>query len=75
MNWNTLTTSSCQFRDAVTEFAQKEVAPRAEEVDKTNTFPAVSTINLLTPASDSIISIGSLGEIRNHGSSWYYSVA
>ncbi|KAJ3498458.1 hypothetical protein NLJ89_g10218 [Agrocybe chaxingu] len=35
-----LTEEETEFRDAVTEFAQKEVAPRAAEVDKTNTFPA-----------------------------------
>ncbi|KAH9950305.1 acyl-CoA dehydrogenase NM domain-like protein [Amylocystis lapponica] len=28
-----------EFRNAVTEFAQREVAPRAEEVDKSNAFP------------------------------------
>ncbi|MGD8429887.1 MAG: isovaleryl-CoA dehydrogenase [Ectothiorhodospiraceae bacterium] len=27
------------LRDAVREFAQKEIAPRAEEIDRTNTFP------------------------------------
>ncbi|KAG6833670.1 hypothetical protein H0H87_002866 [Tephrocybe sp. NHM501043] len=31
-----------EFRNAVVEFAQKEVAPRAAEIDKTNAFPAVS---------------------------------
>jgi hypothetical protein len=30
-----------KFRNAVTEFAQKEIAPRAAEIDKTNTFPTV----------------------------------
>ena len=36
----------CQFRDAVTQFAEAEVAPRADEVDKTNTFPIVSSVVL-----------------------------
>lgn len=31
-----------KFRGAVVEFAEKEVAPRAAEIDKTNTFPSVS---------------------------------
>ncbi|KAI0345288.1 acyl-CoA dehydrogenase NM domain-like protein [Trametopsis cervina] len=35
-----LTEEQAEFRSAVTEFAQKEVAPRAAEIDKTNTFPA-----------------------------------
>ncbi|CAA7271605.1 unnamed protein product [Cyclocybe aegerita] len=35
-----LTEEETEFRDAVTEFAQKEIAPRAAETDKTNTFPA-----------------------------------
>ncbi|RDB21528.1 Isovaleryl-CoA dehydrogenase, mitochondrial [Hypsizygus marmoreus] len=35
-----LTEDEAEFRNAVTEFAQKEVAPRAAEIDKTNTFPA-----------------------------------
>lgn len=30
-----------KFREAVREFAQKEVAPRAAEVDKSNNFPSV----------------------------------
>lgn len=30
-----------QFRNAVAEFAQREVAPRAAEIDKSNNFPAV----------------------------------
>ncbi|KAF9469244.1 isovaleryl-CoA-dehydrogenase [Collybia nuda] len=34
-----LTEEEAEFRNAVTEFAQKEVAPRAAEIDKTNTFP------------------------------------
>jgi len=35
-----LTEEEAEFRNAVNDFAQKEIAPRAEEVDKTNTFPA-----------------------------------
>ncbi|KAI0705911.1 acyl-CoA dehydrogenase/oxidase [Cytidiella melzeri] len=35
-----LTEEQTEFRDAVTEFAKKEVAPRAAEIDKTNTFPS-----------------------------------
>ncbi|KAF8891188.1 acyl-CoA dehydrogenase NM domain-like protein [Infundibulicybe gibba] len=34
-----LSEEEAEFRNAVTEFAQKEVAPRAAEIDKTNTFP------------------------------------
>ncbi|KAF9473783.1 acyl-CoA dehydrogenase NM domain-like protein [Pholiota conissans] len=34
-----LTEEEAEFRNAITEFALKEVAPRAAEVDKTNTFP------------------------------------
>jgi isovaleryl-CoA dehydrogenase len=30
-----------QFRNAVDEFAQREVAPRAAEIDKSNNFPNV----------------------------------
>ncbi|KAF7295564.1 Isovaleryl-CoA dehydrogenase [Mycena indigotica] len=36
-----LTNEEAEFRTAVTEFAAKEVAPRAAEIDKTNTFPSV----------------------------------
>ncbi|KAH8099545.1 acyl-CoA dehydrogenase NM domain-like protein [Cristinia sonorae] len=35
-----LTEAQAEFRNAVTEFAQKEVAPLAAEVDKSNNFPA-----------------------------------
>ncbi|TFK30039.1 isovaleryl-CoA dehydrogenase [Coprinopsis marcescibilis] len=35
-----LTEDEVEFRNAVTEFAQKEIAPRAAEIDKTNTFPS-----------------------------------
>ncbi|KAH6918459.1 isovaleryl-CoA dehydrogenase [Coprinopsis sp. MPI-PUGE-AT-0042] len=35
-----LTDEEAEFRNAVVDFAQKEIAPRAEEVDKTNTFPS-----------------------------------
>ncbi|KZT69785.1 acyl-CoA dehydrogenase NM domain-like protein [Daedalea quercina L-15889] len=34
-----LTEEQAEFRDAIMAFAQKEVAPRAAEIDKTNTFP------------------------------------
>jgi isovaleryl-CoA dehydrogenase len=30
-----------QFRDAVTQFAEKEISPRAAEIDKSNNFPSV----------------------------------
>ncbi|KAG2019978.1 acyl-CoA dehydrogenase [Coprinopsis cinerea AmutBmut pab1-1] len=35
-----LTEEEAEFRNAVNDFAQKEIAPRAEEIDKTNTFPS-----------------------------------
>lgn len=35
-----LTDEETEFRNAVHDFAQKEIAPRAEQIDKTNTFPA-----------------------------------
>lgn len=35
-----LTDEEIEFRNAVTEFAEKEIAPRAAEIDKTNTFPS-----------------------------------
>lgn len=35
-----LTDEEIEFRNAVTDFAEKEIAPRASEIDKTNTFPA-----------------------------------
>ncbi|KAF8163414.1 isovaleryl-CoA dehydrogenase [Crassisporium funariophilum] len=35
-----LTDEEAEFRNAVVDFAGKEVAPRAAEIDKTNTFPA-----------------------------------
>lgn len=31
-----------QFRNAVADFAQKEIAPRAAEVDRSNNFPMVN---------------------------------
>ncbi|KAF8315208.1 acyl-CoA dehydrogenase NM domain-like protein [Clavulina sp. PMI_390] len=34
-----LTDEQLEFKDAVQTFAQKEIAPRAAEIDKTNTFP------------------------------------
>ncbi|KAJ7766757.1 acyl-CoA dehydrogenase NM domain-like protein [Mycena metata] len=34
-----LTDEEAEFRNAVDEFASKEVAPRAAEIDKSNTFP------------------------------------
>lgn len=34
-----LSEEQAEFRDAVTEFAQREVAPRAAEIDKSNNFP------------------------------------
>ncbi|KAJ7217063.1 acyl-CoA dehydrogenase NM domain-like protein [Mycena pura] len=34
-----LTDEEVEFRNAVTEFADKEVAPRAAEIDRSNTFP------------------------------------
>ena len=58
-----------QFRNAVEEFAEREVAPRAAEIDKSNTFPMVCTLLLfvLVQQGDSDSS-GSLGEVRKHGS-------
>ncbi|KIP12334.1 hypothetical protein PHLGIDRAFT_82139 [Phlebiopsis gigantea 11061_1 CR5-6] len=35
-----LTEDQAEFREAVREFAQKEVAPRAAEIDKSNNFPS-----------------------------------
>ncbi|KAJ7681744.1 acyl-CoA dehydrogenase NM domain-like protein [Mycena rosella] len=35
-----LTDEEAEFRNAVNEFADKEVAPRAEEIDKSNNFPS-----------------------------------
>ncbi|KAK7038130.1 acyl-CoA dehydrogenase NM domain-like protein [Favolaschia claudopus] len=35
-----LTEEEDEFRNAVTEFAEKEVAPRAAEIDKSNNFPS-----------------------------------
>ncbi|KLO19226.1 acyl-CoA dehydrogenase NM domain-like protein [Schizopora paradoxa] len=34
-----LSPEQVEFRDAVVQFAETEVAPRAEEIDRTNTFP------------------------------------
>ncbi|KIJ69158.1 hypothetical protein HYDPIDRAFT_79452 [Hydnomerulius pinastri MD-312] len=34
-----LNEEQAEFRNAVTEFAQREIAPRAAEIDRTNTFP------------------------------------
>ncbi|KAJ7578392.1 acyl-CoA dehydrogenase NM domain-like protein [Mycena floridula] len=34
-----LTEDEAEFREAINSFALKEVAPRAEDIDKTNTFP------------------------------------
>ena len=39
--WQVAHTDS-QFRQVVHDFAQKEIAPRAAEIDKTNKMPAVS---------------------------------
>ncbi|KZV96173.1 acyl-CoA dehydrogenase NM domain-like protein [Exidia glandulosa HHB12029] len=35
-----LTDDQVEFRNAVQEFAQREIAPRAAEIDKSNNFPA-----------------------------------
>jgi len=35
-----LTDEQAEFRNAVTEFAQKEIAPRAAEIDRTNNSPS-----------------------------------
>ena len=32
-----------KFRNAVADFAERAIAPRAAEIDKTNTFPIVSS--------------------------------
>ncbi|KAG8929134.1 hypothetical protein FRC02_005971 [Tulasnella sp. 418] len=37
-----LTDDQVEFRSAIADFAQKEIAPRAAEIDKTNTFPMIS---------------------------------
>ncbi|KIK98094.1 hypothetical protein PAXRUDRAFT_134933 [Paxillus rubicundulus Ve08.2h10] len=34
-----LSEEQAEFRNAVAEFAQREIAPRAAEIDRTNTFP------------------------------------
>ncbi|KDQ10587.1 hypothetical protein BOTBODRAFT_36104 [Botryobasidium botryosum FD-172 SS1] len=34
-----LSEEQAEFRQAVADFAQKEIAPRADQIDKTNTFP------------------------------------
>lgn len=34
-----------EFREAVAEFAQREVAPRAAEIDKTNNSPMVCSVH------------------------------
>jgi len=36
-----LTEEQSEFRKAVGDFAQREIAPRAAEIDKSNTFPSV----------------------------------
>lgn len=41
-----LRVSTLQFRSAITEFAQREIAPRAAEIDRTDTFPGVSSVRL-----------------------------
>ncbi|KAG6814553.1 hypothetical protein H0H92_000081 [Tricholoma furcatifolium] len=35
-----LTEEEAEFRNVIVDFAQKEIAPKAAEIDKTNTFPA-----------------------------------
>ncbi|EGN95633.1 hypothetical protein SERLA73DRAFT_142459 [Serpula lacrymans var. lacrymans S7.3] len=35
-----LTEEQAEFRNAVTEFAQREIAPRAAEIDRSNNFPS-----------------------------------
>lgn len=52
-----------QFRNAVVDFAQREVAPRAAEIDKTNTSPLVSC-SMLSFAL--LVTLGS----RIYGRSW-----
>jgi len=44
MKSSTWTKLSCitQFRNAVAEFAERELAPRAAQIDKSNNFPSVS---------------------------------
>jgi alkylation response protein AidB-like acyl-CoA dehydrogenase len=39
-----------EFRDSVHEFAQREIAPHAEEIDRTNAFP--KGVNLWTAMGD-----------------------
>ncbi|KAH9832946.1 acyl-CoA dehydrogenase NM domain-like protein [Rhodofomes roseus] len=52
-----LTEDQAEFRDAITEFAQREVAPRAAEIDRTNTFPA----GMLQDLWEKLGSMGLLG--------------
>ena len=39
--------SNIKFRDAITQFVESEVAHRADEVDRTNTFPIVGVYERL----------------------------
>lgn len=45
-----LTDEQNQFRNAVHEFAQREIAPRAADIDKSNNFPAVRQGPVCGPA-------------------------
>ena len=71
-------TDTPQFRDAVTAFAQKEVAPRAAEIDRTNTFPVVGASNRRSRRDIHNMCrhlSGSLGEAGVHGTSWRNGIA
>lgn len=56
----------------MTEFAQKEVAPRATEIDKTNNFPSVRYSFEIRPP-DFLIhfpTTGPMGEVWFNGPPW-----
>jgi hypothetical protein len=59
-----------KFRNAVTEFAEREIAPRAAEIDKSNNFPSVYFQTSLKLYSSSYLTLGLVGEIGRHGSPW-----
>ena len=62
-----------QFRNAVSEFAQREIAPRAAEIDRTNTFPVVSFAFLYLAILSQVTS-GCLGKTWRYGLAWRNSL-
>ena len=58
-----LTEDQTEFRAAVTEFAQREIAPRAAEVDRSNNFPAVRVL-CSSRGATYLHCAGFMGEIR-----------